>query len=114
MTLQEAIQGQYGIKLALGSEDGSRKVFKIDQLRNGWLLRMERCACFGSVIDGEIFVWSNGDLRFQRSEHRDSKQIRYEWLIWECARVMLANGERLSRVDSERLALAVKRLEEWL
>lgn len=114
MTPEEAIYQHFGVKLIPCAGDGKHRVFKIDQLRNGYLLKLGVCACFGSVIDGESVVFDGERYWDRRLEHKDSPKIRQEWLIWEAARVMLSNGERLNRIDSERLALAVKRLEAWL
>lgn len=114
MNLQEALKAQYGVKLPLGPQDGNMRTFKIDVLRNGFLLRLTNVACFGSIIDGEYFIWCDDRVWRYESEHKTSKKISYEWLIWEGARSQLEAGKRLSMGDSERLALAVQRLEGWL
>lgn len=114
MNLAKSIFEVYGIKIPAGSGDGKYRVFKIDALRNGYFLNLSKNACFGSVIDRECFVLNEFGLFRHETEHKDSKEIRYEWLIWEAARSMLENGHRLSREDSERLKLAVTRLESLL
>lgn len=114
MNLQEAIYQQYGVRVPLGIADGRHLSFKIDRLRNGFVLRLGICACFGSIIDGESIIF-DGERYWQRKvEHNESPKIRFEWIIWEGARSAFERGERLSRADSERLALAVQRLEAWL
>lgn len=114
MTFEEAIRAQYGIKVPITAEDLKLRKFRIDELRNGFLMKMQKCGVFGSFIDGETFIWTENRITRHTQEHKDHKEIRQEWLIWEAARSMLERGERLNRVDSERLALAVHRLEMWL
>lgn len=114
MDVNRAIYEHYGIRLGPVPADGKMRSFKIDQLRNGFLIKIEGCAVFGSIIDGERIIFDGKTYRSYEVEHRRSDKIRHEWLIWEAARVMLEAGEVLSREDGERLALAVKRLEEWL
>lgn len=114
ITPEEAIYQHYGVKLIPCAGDGKHRTFRIDALRNGYLLKLGVCACFGSIIDGESIIF-DGERYWERElEQNDSKKIRHEWLIWEAARSMLERGERLSRQDGERLALAVQRLEVWL
>lgn len=114
MTFEEAIRAQYGIRVPITAEDLKLRKFRIDELRNGFLMKMQKCGVFGSFIDGETFIWTENGVTFHPQEHKEHKEIRAEWLIWEVARSMLERGERLSRADSERLALAVQRLEMWL
>jgi hypothetical protein len=114
MTFEEAIRAQYGIKVPITAEDLRMRKFRIDELRNGFLMKMQRCGVFGSFIDGETFIWTEDGMTCHAQQHKDSKEIRHEWLIWEAARSMIERGERLSREDGERLALAVQRLETWL
>jgi hypothetical protein len=114
MTPEEAIRIHYGVKLGPTVNDGKYRAFKIDDLRNGFIIKIEDCAVFGSIIDKETIVFDGKGFSEIVKEHKDSKEIRAEWLIWEIARSMLERGERLSLEDRERLALAVKRLEEWL
>lgn len=114
MTPEEAIYQHYGVKLIPCAGDSKHRTFKIDQFRNGYLLKLGVCACFGSFIDGESIIF-DGERYWERQiEQNDSPKIRAEWLIWEIARVMIERGERLNRADGERLALAVNRLEAWL
>lgn len=114
MTFEEAIRAQYGTKVPITADDLKLRKFRIDELRNGFLMKMSGSGVFGSFIDGETFIWTEKGITCHRQEHKENKEIRAEWLIWECARSMLERGERLSRADSERLALAVQRLEVWL
>lgn len=114
MTFEEAIRAQYGIRVPITAEDLKMRKFRIDELRNGFLMKMQKCGVFGSFIDGETFIWTENVVSFHRQEHKENKDIRQEWLIWECARSALERGERLGRADGERLALAVQRLEMWL
>lgn len=114
MTFEEAIRAQYGSKIPITAEDLKFRKFRIDELRNGFLMKMSGAGVFGSFIDGETFIWTEKRITFHKQEHKDNKEIRAEWLIWEIARSMLERGERLNKIDSERLALAVQRLEIWL
>lgn len=114
MTFEEAIRAQYGTKVPITAEDLKLRKFRIDELRNGFLMKMSGSGVFGSFIDGETFVWTEKRVMFHKQNHKESKEIRAEWLIWEAARSMLERGERLNREDGERLALAVQRLEMWL
>ncbi|HXD09501.1 MAG TPA: hypothetical protein VN653_05520, partial [Anaerolineales bacterium] len=85
-----------------------------NELHNGFLIAIEDVAVFGSIIYAERFVVRPGECMVYVGQQKDSAKIRHEWLIWEIARSMLERGERLSREDGERLALAVQRLEIWL
>lgn len=114
MTFEEAIHAQYGTKVPITAEDLKLRKFRIDELRNGFLMKMSKTGVFGSFIDGETFIWTENRVTVHNQEHKDNKEIRAEWLIWEIARSMLERGEKLGRVDRERLALAVQRLESWL
>jgi len=114
MNIQEAIYNVYGIKLSVTQSQCLRRVFKINELHNGFLFVIGKNACFGSHIEGEFFVLNESGLFRNPLSQKESSKINHEWLIWEAARSMLERGERLNRVDSERLALAVQRLEAWL
>jgi len=114
MTFEEAIRAQYGIKVPITAEDLKLRKFRIDELRNGFLMKMEKTGVFGSFIDAETFIWTENSVTQYEQKHKENKEIRAEWLIWECARSMIERGERLGRQDGERLALAVQRLEAWL
>lgn len=114
MKFEEAIRVQYGVKVPITAEDLKLKKFRIDELRNGFLMKLGKCGVFGSFIDAETFVWTENRITFHTQQHKENKDIRFEWLVWEGARSALERGERLSRADSERLALAVQRLEAWL
>ena len=114
MNIEEAIRCQYGVKIPVTPPDLKFRKFKIDQLRNGFLVKDVDSGVFGSIIDGETFIFRPFGIKFQKYDHKDHKDIRAEWLIWEIARSMLERGEKLDTADRERLALAVQRLEDWL
>lgn len=114
MNLTGTILDAYGVRIRNPPADGAFRSFKIDELHNGFVMAFDDCAVFGSIIHGERCILCDDLSCWYRSEHKASKKIQYEWLVWESARSMLERGERLSAVDRERLALAVKRLEEWL
>ena len=114
MTFEEAIRAQYWIKVPITANDLHLRKFRIDELRNGFLMKMEKTGVFGSFIDAETFIWTENGVTQYEQKHKENKEIRAEWLVWECARSMLERGERLGRQDGERLALAVQRLEAWL
>lgn len=104
----------YGIRLRSAPRDGILRSFKIDDLHNGFLMAIDEGAVFGSIIHGSRWVVIPGYFMHYEGKHKENKEIRAEWLIWEIARSMLERGERLSAADKERLALAVQRLEMWL
>ena len=114
MTFEEAIRAHYGIKVPITPDDLRFRRFRIDELRNGFLMKMSGSGVFGSFIDGETFIWTENRITRHEQQHKENKDIRHEWLVWEAARSMLERGERLNREDGERLALAVQRLEIWL
>lgn len=114
MNIRQAVQAWCGARIPTGNTDGAMRWFKIDPLRNGFIIEFEGAAVFGSVIDAEVVSFDGEKYWQHRLTHKDSKKIRYEWMIWEMARVMLERGERLSEEDRQRLALAVRRLEIWL
>jgi len=114
MTPESMIYDAYGIRIRSAPRDGVLRSFRINELHNGFLIAIDDVAVFGSVIYGERFMVRPGEYRAYAGHQNDTAKTRAEWLIWECARSMLERGERLSRADGERLALAVQRLEMWL
>lgn len=116
MSPEQAIRAQYGVRLGPSSGDGKHRLFRIDQFRNGYLIKLSGAALFGSVIDGERFEWCGGDFcpTDTGKEQKDNAAIRFEWLVWHIAKAAVDRGEKLNQVDSERLKLAVQRLESWL
>lgn len=114
MTPRQAIREHYGVRLGPTPADCKYRSFVIDELRNGFLIEIDNFSVFGSIIDAECIVF-DGERYFSfQIKHKDRKQIKDEWLIWEIARVAIEAGEIMNNVDRERLALAVRRLEEWL
>lgn len=114
MTIEQLIMEAYGVSLRRTPADGVIRSFSINQLHNGFLIAFPDCACFGSTIYAELCVLNAQGESWHELTHKDSKDIRAEWLIWEIARSMLERGERVTGQDAERLALAVQRLEAWL
>lgn len=114
MTPESMIYDLYGIKLRSAPRDGVFRVFKIDDLHNGFIAAFDDVAIFGSIIDGDRWIIVPGYFSRYMAMHKDSAKIRQEWLIWEIARCTMERGEKLGKADKERLALAVQRLEEWL
>ncbi len=114
MSPAQAVRAQYGVLLPPQPKDGSIRWFGIDELRNGFIIEFDCAAVFGSIIDAEAISFDGEKYWQHRLTHKDSKKIRHEWMIWEMARVMLERGERLNQEDTQRLALAVRRLEIWL
>lgn len=114
MTPESMIFDVYGVKLRASPRDGVIRIFKVDDLHNGFLIALDDSAVFGSVIHGDRWIIIPGYFMHYQGKHKENREIRQEWLIWEAARSMFERGERLNRVDSERLALAVQRLEMWL
>src|SRR5690606_407613 len=105
MNPESMIYDVYGIRLRPAPRDGILRSFRIDDLHNGFLIALDDSAVFGSIILGDRWIIVPGYFKRYQGEHKDNKEIRFEWLIWEAARSMLERGERLSRADSERLAL---------
>lgn len=114
MTPESMIFDVYGIRLRRIPRDSVIRNFKIDDMHNGFVIASDEFAVFGSIICAERWVWVPGYFSRYKAKHKDNKEIRFEWLIWEGARATFERGERLSRVDRERLELAVQRLEQWL
>lgn len=114
-TVEKAVLAQYGVRLGPSQDDGKYRLFRIDQFRNGYLIKLPDAACFGSVIAGECFAWEGGEWwPVKAGRHNKNMPIEHEWRIWRIAQAMIERGEKLSRDDLERLALAVQRLEAWL
>lgn len=114
-TVEQAVKAQYGVRLPPSANDGICRSFRIDQFRNGYLLKLPDVAVFGSIIDAERFAWCAGDWwPVEVFEHRQNQAIIFEGLVWRIARALVERGENLSLDDGERLALAVQRLESWL
>lgn len=114
MRCDQAIYEWCGVRMLPPTEDGVMRSFRISQLRNGFVIAIDGLWSIGSIIDGEVIIFDGRRCLQLEYRHKRSKKIAYEWCLWEAARVMLERGERLSSEDSERLALAVKRLEGWL
>ena len=114
-TIEKAVLAQYGVRLGPSPDDGKYRLFRIDQFRNGYLIKLPGAAVFGSIIDAECFAWEAGEWwPVEIGSHKDSREIQYEWKIWRIAQALAERAEKLSRGDLERLALAVQRLEAWL
>ena len=114
-TPEKAVYAQYGVRLGPSAADGVCRSFRIDAFRNGYLIKLPGAAAFGSVIDGECFAWEGGEWwPVEISEQKQCLDIDYEWKIWRIAQALIERGEKLSRDDLDRLALAVQRLESWL
>lgn len=114
MNLQEAIYQVYGVRLCITTSECLHRSFRINELHNGFLMSIGKNACFGSIIYRESFVFNEFGLFQFELEHKESKEINFEWLIWEGARSMLERGERIGFEDKQRLALAIQRLEQCL
>lgn len=113
-SVEEAIHIRYGIRLPKVSTDMRLRKFKIDQLYNGYVMKAPEFAIFGTIIGRERWIWTPFSIEWIDVEHKEHKEINFEWLIWMAAQAIIEAGGRLSRGDAERLALAVKRLEGWL
>lgn len=114
MNPRQAIRDHYGVRLGPSPADGKYRSFKIDDLRNGFLIEIDDMAVFGSIIDAERIVFDGKSYFSFTVEHKEHKDTKREWLIWELARSTFERGETLGVADGERLALAVQRLEAWL
>lgn len=114
MRLTEAIRTWCGARLAMPPEDGCVRMFRIDQLRNGFMVAIGGHWAFGSIIDGIMIIFDGKQRLELEYHHKRSKKIAFEWCVWEAARMQIESGAPLSSEDSERLSLAVKRLESWL
>ena len=114
MNVKQDIRQWCGANVVPPPDDGVLRSFKIDRLRNGFVVCVDGCAAFGSVIDGRLIRFDGSNYWEHEIPHKRSKKIAFEWMVWEAARVMLERGERLSSEDGERLAVSVARLEAWL
>lgn len=110
----EAIKAWSGIRVAHPPEDGKLRWFRVDQLRNGFMLTYAGCWAFGSIIDGIVIIYDGRECLELAYEHKRSPKISFEWLVWEAGRACIEDGIVMTQEDSERLALAVRRLEGWL
>lgn len=114
MNPESMIFDVYGIRVRRAPRDGVLRHFKIDDMHNGFLVAVDDAAVFGSIIHADRWVLVPGYFKHYKAEHKQNKEIRHEWLVWEIARSTFERGDRLDRADKERLALAVQRLEQWL
>lgn len=114
MTPAAAVMDAYGVMIRMPPVDGLYRSFVINELHNGFIISIDDCSVFGSIIYGHRCILKPDGSEWYMADRRSSKKINFEWLIWESARSMLERGERLDMADRERLALAVQRLEEWL
>jgi hypothetical protein len=113
-TVEQAIKIRYGVRIPVTPCDLKLRKFKIDELFNGFVLKGDGIALFGTIIGGETWFFSKNSIEWIECEHKANKELRFEWLVWEAARAMIEKGDRLGRDDGERLALAVQRLEAGL
>lgn len=114
MNLPGAIRARYGIRLPPMLGEFQPRRFRIDKLRNGFAVPIGKGGIFGCVIDAESYILGENEVIPFRIEHRENKDIRFEWLVWKCAQAMIEKGEIMNERDEKRLALAVERLEGWL
>ena len=79
MTPEQAIREHWGIRLPPMPADGVMRWFKIDQLRNGFIVKAGDKAVFGSFIDG-FYVIFDGNGYFEktltRKERKGFKSLR--------------------------------------
>lgn len=113
-SVEQAIRNRYGVRLPTTPSDMKCRLFKIDRFHNGFLLKTPDDAIFGTKIGAEAWIYHENRIEWIAVEHKENKQIRFEWLIWHAAWSIIERGERLTLEDGERLALAVQRLEDWL
>lgn len=113
-TPEHAIFIRYGVRLPVTASDCRFRRFKIDQFHNGFLIKTEESAIFGTILGREAWAWTPKSIESIEMEHKDHKNIKYEWLVWMAACSVIESGVRLGIEDAERLALAVSRLEAWL
>lgn len=113
-SVEQAIRIRYGVHIPVTACDMKIRRFKIDQFHNGFVLKTDGSAVFGTIIGCETWIWRPDGVEWIERGHKENKEIRNEWLIWMAAKSIIEAGNRLAREDGERLALAVKRLEAWL
>lgn len=114
MRVDQAIFEWAGVRMLPPPGDGVMRSFRINQLRNGFVIAIEGLWAIGSIIDGEIIIFDGRKCLELEYRHKRSKKIAFEWCVWIAAHGVIERGERLSPTDGERLSLAVKRLESWL
>lgn len=113
-SVEQAIKIRYGVHIPVTACDITFRRFRIDRFHNGFVLKTEESAVFGSIIGSETWIWHSDRIEWIDVEHKENKDIRFEWLIWSAAKSIIQEGKRLNLEDGERLALAVRRLEAWL
>lgn len=113
-SVEQAIRTRYGVHIPATACDMTFRRFKIDQFHNGFVMKTDESAVFGTIIGREAWIWRPDGVEWVELEHKENKDIRFEWLIWMAAKSIIEAGNRLAREDGERFALAVKRLEAWL
>ncbi|WAX22774.1 hypothetical protein MAJJADAN_00012 [Pseudomonas phage Amjad_SA] len=112
MKLQEAIRHVYGHRFGNIPPDGVFRRFRIDQFRVGFVVSVGDCALFGCRADGIVYGWNPAEVFKMNLPPFDSAKIRFERVVVECAKALIARGDALSAEDAERLELAVQRLDE--
>lgn len=113
MRIQEAIRHVYGHRLGHIPPDGVFRRFRIDQFRVGFVVSVGDCALFGCRSDGIAYGWNPTEVVKMELPPFNSEKIRFERVVIECAKGLIARGDVLDAKDAERLDLAVKRLDEW-
>lgn len=113
-SVEQAIKIRYGVHIPVTACDMTFRRFRIDRFHNGFVLKAADKAVFGSIIGAEAWIWHLDRIEWVNLEHKENKQIHFEWLIWRAAQSIIEAGQRLGLEDGERLALAVQRLEAWL
>lgn len=114
MNLTGAIRARYGIRLPPMLGEFQPRRFRIDQLRNGFAVPIGKGGIFGCIIDAEAYILGENEVIPLRIEHRENKDIRFEWLVWNAGKSMIEKGDIMTERDEKRLALAIERLEGWL
>lgn len=113
-SVEQAIRTRYGVHIPVTACDMTFRRFRINQFYNGFVLKTENFSVFGTIIGREAWIWRPDGIEWIELGHKENKEIRKEWLIWMAAMSIIESGNRLTREDGERLALAVNRLEGWL
>lgn len=112
-TLAQCIREVYGLNMPSPPPDGKTRNFKIDQFRIGFVVSTGDSGVFGCRYDRVGYRWADGDysafqMQLPQLHGKGAATDLMERCVVECAKGLIARGERLRPKDMERLDVAVK------
>ena len=114
MTLSEAINKQYAVSIPRIPDDGVMRAFPIDRFRIGFVLGLGDCGVFGCWSDRQAYLVNPAgvaSMDLSETSRSVSPDIEFERLIVSIAKAQEEAGIEFSQADSDRLKLAVSRIE---